>query len=73
MERVLVNWKTTSAGLISALAGLGSLFTDLSMMLSGGVFDGNKLVLDAGLIAAGIAGLVAKDHDVTGGSRPNAS
>ena len=55
------NWKTTTAGLATIFAAIAHGFTSLS----GGDF--NTLWLDVMGVAAGVQGLVAKDHNVTGG------
>ena len=57
------NWKTSAAGVGAILGAAASLFT----MFSKGTVDGAMLVTDLGIISAGITGLFAKDHNVTGG------
>ena len=56
------NWKTTVAGLLAALPQL---------LLALGIFPANSPI--ANLISAAslvVMGLVAKDHNVTGGDTP---
>lgn len=56
------NWKTTLAGAAAIAAGIAHVLVSLS---NG---DLNAAVIDAGVIFAGIQGLFAKDHNVTGGT-----
>lgn len=58
------NWKTTLTGTAAILTAGGHLLTALA---SG---DFNVAVMDAGVIFAGLQGLFAKDHNVTGGTVP---
>lgn len=60
----MTNWKTTLGGAGAILAALASLAT----MFSKGQVDGNILLTDFGVVAAGVTGLFAKDHNVTGGT-----
>jgi len=60
----MTNWKTTAAGVGAILGAAASLIT----MVSKGQLDGTLLTTDLGIISAGLAGLFAKDHNVTGGS-----
>jgi L-lactate utilization protein LutB len=62
MDKILVNWKTTVTGIGAVAAGIAALCTALSK----GNLDFNTIVTDAGIIVAGITGLFAKDHNVTG-------
>jgi hypothetical protein len=54
------NWKTSLVGI---LAGIGSL---IAQMAQDGKIDIKTVILSAG---AALLGLLAKDHDVTGGTR----
>mgnify|MGYP001591219693 CR=1 FL=1 len=60
----MTNWKTSAAGIAAILGAAASLIS----MFSSGQVDGNILMTDFGVIAAGITGLFAKDHNVTGGT-----
>ena len=60
----LTNWKTTMAGL------LGAVLIALPPVLQGGHPSWQQAAA-AALVAA--AGWVAKDSDVTGGTKPNAN
>lgn len=62
MDKILVNWKTTLTGLGAIAGGASALFSALSK----GNVDFNTVSMDLGIIVAGIMGLVAKDHNVTG-------
>ena len=65
---MISSWKTTVAGLI---AGLPGLIDALIQAYNAGFFTGKtgvELVASVGFI---IFGFVSKDHDVTGGNKPN--
>jgi hypothetical protein len=56
---IVANWKTTIAGLGAIFVSLGDLFNQVA---SGNAASGN-VKTDAGIILAGIIGLMAKDHN----------
>ena len=61
----MTNWKTTLVGIIVAVANLfGS-----GVYTNGGAINWKAFLTSAGIAALG---LVAKDHDVTGGTREQA-
>lgn len=60
----MTNWKTSAAGIAAILGAAASLIS----MFSKGSVDGNILMTDLGVISAGVTGLFAKDHNVTGGN-----
>lgn len=62
----MANWKTTALG-------IAALFTAAAHMIAAVVSgDFNTAIMtDAPLIITGFLGLVAKDHNVTGGTTPN--
>lgn len=65
---MLTSWKTTLAGLI---AGLPIAINALVQAYNAGTFTGEKGAQLAAGIGLVLIGLVAKDHDVTGGTKPN--
>lgn len=65
---IFKNGKTTALGVAGVLGGLGTLIT----MLANGNYDPTALMGVAGSIATGIGLIVAKDGNVTGGTKPNA-
>ncbi len=62
----MTNWKTTTGGIGAILLAAGGLLS----MFSKGQVDGTLLLTDLGIISAGVTGLFAKDHNVTGGTVP---
>jgi hypothetical protein len=64
---MITNWKTSALGASAILGAIASLLS----MFSKGQVDGNILMTDLGVIAAGIGGLFAKDKNVTGGTIDN--
>jgi hypothetical protein len=64
MGSMLVNWKTTAAG----VAAFGAALGDIAHQASTGNWDPGRLWSDAGVISAGVGFLFAKDHNVTGGT-----
>lgn len=65
---IFKNPKTTVLGIAGVLGGLGTLLT----MLANGNYDPTALMGAAGAVASGIGLIVAKDGNVTGGTKPNA-
>lgn len=65
---MLTSWKTTLAGLI---AGLPVAIDALVTAYNAGTFTGKTGVQLAAAIGIVLFGLFAKDHDVTGGTKPN--
>ena len=63
MQEMLLNWKTTLAGLGAITAGLSHIFSKIS----DGQFAG--LTEDFGLIVVGIGLLTAKDAGVSGAAK----
>lgn len=61
---IMINWKTSVAGVAMMLPGIGDVLTQLST----GHWDGTRLAADWGLITGGIGLLFAKDMNVTGGT-----
>lgn len=62
MGNMLVSWKTSLAGSAAILSAMSNLLT----MFSSGHIDTSSLTTNVGIIAAGVAGLMAKDSNVTG-------
>lgn len=62
MKSLLLNWKTTAAGLGAILTAGGHLLTSLA---NG---DTNTIAVDLAAIWVGIGLLAAKDGNVTGGT-----
>ena len=60
----MTNWQTSLGGVIAALGGVFTQQSDHTVQLIGGVLSAVGLL---------ILGLAAKDHNVTGGSIPQAS
>jgi hypothetical protein len=58
----MASWKTTASGVALIATAVAKFATDFS---TGPVFDPGTLWSDAGMIMAGITGLVAKDANVT--------
>ena len=65
---MLTSWKTTLAGLIAGLPVAGYA---LLQAYNAGAFSGKTGVQLVGAIGVILFGLFAKDHDVTGGTKPN--
>ena len=60
------NWKTNSAGIVAIAGAIGSLLTAWST----GHLDATTIGTAITGIVSGIGLFFAKDHDVTGGTRP---
>jgi len=60
------NWKTTISGIFSLILGGISI---VHPIINSQVPDSNTMTQAAALIAAGIGLIVAKDSDVTGGTK----
>ena len=58
----ITNWQTTLAGLVAAFAGVAKVIPALQPY--------SDLLTEVGLVAAGMAGIAAKDKGVTGGTIP---
>lgn len=58
----MTNWKTTAAGAATILTAAGHLLSGASHG------DWSGLGTDVPLIFAGLVGILAKDHNVTGGT-----
>lgn len=67
---MITNWKTTLAGLA---AGIPVGIDALVQAYNAGAFNGKTGAQLAAAIGIVLIGLFSKDHDVTGGSRPNRS
>jgi hypothetical protein len=65
---MLTSWKTTLAGLI---AGLPIAANAILTAYDAGAFTGKTGLQLVGAIGIVLFGLFAKDHDVTGGTKPN--
>lgn len=63
----ITSWKTTAAGILPII---GAVYDLGNMFVGGGAPDGNKLLMDLGLLSAGIMGFVAKDHNVSNAPAP---
>ena len=61
---LLVNWKTTLAGIAAIATGIGTIASQVST----GNFDFAMIGGSLAAILAGTGLTVAKDHNVTGGS-----
>lgn len=64
MKRLLVNWKTTAAGLAAILGGAAHILNGVAT----GDFTFSGLSVDLGVIGGGFGLLFAKDGNVTGGT-----
>lgn len=64
----MINWKTTLGGVATILTSLTAIVT----MLQSGHIDTSSLITQIGMIAGGTGLIFAKDHNVTGGTTPNA-
>ena len=64
---MMTNWKTSAAGVAAILGALASLIS----MFSKGSIEGDVMITDLGVLAAGVTGLFAKDNNVTGGTVDN--
>lgn len=60
MNTLLANWKTTSGGLATLLFAAASIMQDPTNLTDPKVLA---------MIAAGVAAIMAKDHNVTGGTK----
>jgi hypothetical protein len=67
LSTLFTSWKTTTGGGISLAAALIDILTQYSTKS----WDAQRLLTDAIGIGAGIVGLFAKDHNVTGGTKAN--
>jgi hypothetical protein len=65
LNSLFTSWKTTTGGGISLTAALIDILTQYQTK----AWDVQRLCMDAMGIGAGIVGLFAKDHNVTGGNK----
>lgn len=61
---IMINWKTSAAGVAMLLGAVTDVFTQLST----GHWDGTRLMADWTALTGGIGLLFAKDMNVTGGT-----
>lgn len=61
-----MNWKTTLAGAAAIMTALGDLFTQFAA----GNLGSGAIEKDALAIVVGVGLIFAKDHNVTGGTKP---
>jgi len=76
MNYVLTNWKTSAVGLLGLIPGLVSVGAGIAglahLTIPGVTVTGNPsemIINGAPLVVAGVIGLLAKDANVTGGSK----
>jgi len=66
LTKILINWKTSFAGLAAILTALGDMFTQIGTgNIGSGAIEKDILAI---IVGAGL--LAAKDSNVTGGTKP---